>query len=93
MPAREIDEAFAAIALRQIDLKHMLQQCGQLVKCNASKNFARHSLFLPKTAPEYYVVTLNRIAALINLCSEQADIAHIVLGAGIRAAREMNVNR
>ena len=81
MPAREIDEAFAAIALCQIDLKHVLQQCGQLVKSNASKNFPRHSLFLPKTAAEHYVVTLNRIAALINFCSEQADIAHIMLSA------------
>jgi hypothetical protein len=30
---------------------------------------------------------------LIHLCSKQADIAHVMLGARIRATREMNVYR
>ena len=93
VPTGEIDKAFAAIALCQIDLQHMLQQRGQFVKGDTSKNFTGDCLFFSETATEDHVVTFDRIAALIHLRPEQADVAHVVLGARIRATGQMNVNR
>ena len=68
--AGEIDEAFAAIALGQIDLEHVLKQGGQLVKGDPSKNFTGNRLFFSEPATEDHVVTFDRIAALIHLCPE-----------------------
>jgi hypothetical protein len=50
-------------------------------------------LFFSETAAEDHVVTFDRIAYLIDLCPEQPDVAHIVLGARIRTTGQMNVNR
>ena len=66
VPAGEIGKAFAAIALCEINLQHMLQQCGQLVKRDSSKNFPRDSLFFSETATEDHVVTFDCIATLIT---------------------------
>ena len=85
VPAGKIDKAFPAIALGEIDLKHMLQQSGQLVKGDPSKDFTGDSLFFSETATEDHMVTFDRIAALINLRPKQTDVAHVMLGARIRA--------
>src|SRR5271157_2461780 len=93
VPAGEIGKAFAAIAFREIDLQHVLKQSGQLIKCHTSKNLVGDSLFFSKTATEDHVVTFDCVATLIHLCPKQADVAHVVLGARIRATGQMDVNR
>ena|SRR5205823_5677485 len=92
MAAGEVDKTFAAIALCEIDLKNVLQQPGQFVKGDTMKNLARDGLFFSETATENHVVTFDRITALLYLRPKQADIAHVMLSAGIRAAGQMNVN-
>src|ERR1700730_10379549 len=81
VPPGEIDKAFAAMALGEKDFKHVLEQGGQLVKCDTSKNLTRDRLFFSETAAENHVVTFDRITTLIHLGSKQADVAHVMLGA------------
>jgi hypothetical protein len=93
VPAGEIGKALGGIALLEIDLQHMLQQRGQLVKCDSAENFTGDSLFSAESATEDHVVTFDGIATLPNLRPEQADVAYIVLGTRIRATGQMYVNR
>jgi hypothetical protein len=93
VPAGELDKAFTAMALSEIDLQHMLQQSRQFAKGDASKDFLGDGLFFSETATEHHMVSVDAFAALVHLCSYQADVAHVVLRAGIRTTGQMDINR
>ena len=66
----------------------------QLVGRDVAGDLAPERRFAAAAAADHQVIALDLlVAAGIDLGREQADIADVMLGAGIRAAGQMNVDR
>src|SRR6185437_6748518 len=71
-----------------------LDRGGRVLGLHVMKNFAAAAGVRPKSAADVNVVALDLVAVLgdLDLGAKEADVADIVLGAGVRAAGEVNVH-
>src|SRR5579863_7326021 len=94
--AREGEEALIRRgAMGEIGFQYALDRARRLVGFDVVKNLAAALGIRPKAAADVNVVALDLIAVLVDLHldAEQADVADVMLRAGVGAAGEMDVER
>src|SRR5580704_1477033 len=96
MTAGEGQKAFVRRgAVAQIGLEHALDRLRRIIGFDVVKNLAAAGGVGAKTAADVDVIALDLIAVLghLHLGANEADVADVMLRAGIRAAGEMDVER
>src|SRR5215217_5216125 len=93
MTRGEGEEGFARLAASEITLEHFFESCFQFAARDAVKNLPADRLVFAETASDEDVVPFNRFARDFYFGSEQSNVAHIMLRAGVRAPCEMNIQR
>ncbi len=93
MAAGEVAERFPRLAVSQVTLQHFLERRLELLKGNSLKHLATDGLVVAKAAADEYVIAFDRFAGELHLGTEQADVAQVMLGAGIRAAGQVDIDR
>ena len=86
-------EAFALSAVAQVAAEHFLDERGQALEGDAGEDLPAHGLVCAKAAADENVVAVLALARDFRLRAEQADVAHVVLRAGVRAAGDVDVHR
>jgi len=90
-------EALARLALREIGAEHGFEAPGQFVGRDVAADLAAERQLRAAAAADNHVIPLGlRIvagAAEVDLGGEEADIADIMLRAGIGAAGQVDVER
>ena len=89
MAAGPLHEGFAGGAPVAVGDEDFFHEGGQFVGADAAEDLAGDALLVVHAATEHEMVTL---AAVGELRAHAADIAAVVLGAGIRAAGEVDVD-
>src|SRR5258708_6783926 len=96
MPARKLEKTFVARhAMREITLEHALDGAWRIARLHVAVDLVAETGVRPEAAADMDVIALDRIGVLadIDLAGEQADIADVMLRAGMMAAGEMNIDR
>ena len=94
VPVGKGAEGFACFAPRQEAAKQGFEALGQRVGRDVAGDLAPEAEFGTAAAAKDQVIPLDLlVAAQIDLGRDQADIADIMLGAGIRAAGQVDVDR
>src|SRR5215469_9656496 len=96
VPAGESEEAFLRRdAVREISLEHALDGLRRILGFDIAVDFRRDRRVRAETATDVNVVALDRVAVFgdLHLAGEQADVADVMLGAGVVASGEMDVDR
>src|SRR4051812_8542561 len=96
MTARKCEECFVrSHPMRKISLQQSLDRPGRVTGFEIAKNLLPQIRVGPKTAACEQVIAFDGVVAVAgrNLCSDQADVADIMLRAGMVATCEMNVER
>src|SRR5215204_3915765 len=93
MPARELHERLPNVPLPQIHFQNSFEQPRHFRERNPFENLASYTRMFPRAPSKHDVVTFTRDAARCDLHTLQTDIAHIMLRAGMRTARKVNVDR
>src|SRR5580765_5044131 len=83
--AREFEEALTAETLLDIDGNELLEFCWQFFKANGRNQLPCKTLVLIGASAKKYVITLFSS----NFDSHQADVADVVLSAGVMASRNV----
>src|SRR5437763_8378912 len=92
--AREVVEAFSWSAPYQIPAQQGFDVLRHLVGGNRMGDFAAELSLGTAAAANHDVIALDLLfLAYVHLGGEQADIADIVLSAGIGAAGQVNIDR
>lgn len=81
------------LALGEIRLQHALELLRQIGHAHVAPQLAAERALVAGAAADHHAIALDHVVALRDLDAEQADIADIVLGAGMRAAGEVDVDR
>src|SRR3954471_2836132 len=83
------------MAVRQIGPQQRLDAGGTILRSNALPQLAADPGVLGEPAADDDVVALDRVAAVADrdLGADQADVADVVLGAGMMAAGQVDVDR
>ena len=89
MSRREILEGFRTASFFEIDKQDPFDEGLQLFKRNCLENLATHRLSFSEATADTDVVSFASVA---RFDPEQADVANIVLGAGVGASGKMNVH-
>ena len=80
----ELGETFVLVAVAQIDDKDLLDECGHLVGADGFPDFPGNGLGVIHATAENDIVTVHGAAALVfDAGAHHADVADVVLGAGI----------
>src|SRR5438477_2236634 len=74
-------------------MKHFFQCRFELLNRNSLENLAADRLIRAKTTSHKYVVAFDGLATNFNFRSQQSDVAHIMLSAGVGTPCQMNVQR
>ena len=94
MPVGEVVEAFAGLTLPEIATQHPFNTLRHLFRRDGTANLASDRELRPTATADDDVIALDLfVLTLFNLCRKQADIADIVLGTGVWAARQVDVDR
>ena len=89
MARREILEGFRTASILKIDKQDLFDEGLQHFKRNCLENLATHRLPFSETATDADVVSF---ASVSRFDPEEADIANVVLGAGVGASGKVNVH-
>src|SRR5262245_18070990 len=92
VPSGERLEAYPALATPEKAAQHLFQERLETIEIDRVEDLPADRLVCPKTAADENVVTIHAFTAELRLRAEQADVAHVMLGAGVRAAGEMDVH-
>ena len=81
--------------MREIALQHALDGARRILGLDVAIDLAAERGVRPETAADIDVIALDRIGVLadLDLAGEQADIADVMLRAGMMAAGEMDIDR
>ena len=90
MSRREILEGFRTASFFEIDKQDPFDEGLQLFKRNCLENLATHRLSFSEAAADADVVSF---ALVTRFDPEKANVANVVLGAGVRAAGDVQVDR
>src|SRR5262249_16530830 len=93
--AGESEEAFSRrCAGRGVGLEHALDGLRRILGFDIAVDFRRDRRVRAETATDVNVVALDRVAVFgdLHLAGEQADVADVMLGAGMMASGEMDVD-
>ena len=82
-------------AVRQIGLEHALDGPRRVLRLDVAVDLARQRGVRPEAAADQDVIALDGVAVLggRHLAGDQADVADVMLRAGMMAAGEMDVDR
>ena len=82
-------------AAREIDLQHALDGLRRVVRLHVAIELAGERRVRAEAAADQDVIALDGVAVLrgLHLAGEQADVADVMLRAGMMAAGEMDVDR
>src|SRR5215470_7184692 len=95
VPAGESEEAFLRRdAVREIGLEHALDDLRRILGFDVVVELRRNRRVSAESAADVNVVALDRVAVFGGLyfAGEQADIADVMLRAGMMASGEMDVD-
>src|SRR5207248_6975323 len=92
VPADEVIERLVAVAVVEVGPQHPLDDGRRLVGRDGAEDLAAEVLVGPVAAADEDVVAFDRLVAGLDLGAEQADVAEVVLGAGVRAAGQVDVD-
>src|SRR6476660_7671986 len=96
MTACKRQERFARTrAVRQIGLQYALDGPRRILRLHVVEKLAGEHRVWSKSAADVNVIALDRIAVVADgdARRQEADVADIVLRAGMMAAGEMNIHR
>src|SRR5580700_130115 len=96
MAAREREETFLRRgAVGNVGLEDALDGLRRVLRLDVAVDLAAERRVRPETAADEHVIALDRVAVLadLHLAGEQADLADEVLGAGMVAAGEVDIDR
>src|SRR5689334_18523331 len=94
VPPRERKKGFVARgAIREIAFEHALDRAGRILCLDIAVNFAAKRGVRSEAATDVNVITLDLLVTFLDLASEQADVADVVLCARMMTTGEMNVHR
>jgi hypothetical protein len=93
MSASELLEWFTPFAVLQVGSQHPFEQAGKFLGADRRKNLAADSLLLPKTPSDEHVICLDTLSGQSGFRAQTADVAHVMLSAGVRTTGKMNVHR
>src|SRR5690242_15681265 len=93
VPLRKSRKTFLILAMTLIRFEHLLQGRFELFDGDVGEDLAADRLFISKTSPDKNVITFKRFSRDFHFCSQEADVAHVMLRAGIWTAGQMNVDR
>ena len=79
--------------MAQVSLQKFFQSRLEFVKRNATENLASDGLIWSKSAPDKDMIPFERFSGDFDFCPEQANVAHVMLRAGIGAASQVNIER
>src|SRR6187401_3547207 len=77
----------------QVAAQYFLDQRCEFVVGDRVEDLSSDRLVFAESTTEEDVITVQRLARALGLGTEQANVTHVVLGAGIRATGEVNVHR
>ena len=77
--------------MAQITAQHLFEGWFQALEGHAAEQFAAHGLVLAEAAADVNVVAFAFVGA--DPGAQQADVAHVVLRAGVGASGEMDIDR
>src|SRR5882757_11048649 len=95
MATAELEERFAGRrAMGEPGREQALEQRRQVVERHRLGVLARHRLLGGRSGPaaDIDVIALDALLTLLDLAGEQADITDIMLGTGVMAAGEVDVD-
>src|SRR6516225_1877391 len=96
MAAREGKKGFFfGNSVRQIGLEQFLNRLRRVLRLEVAVDLLSDIGIGPESAAGEQVIALDRVIALADwyFGRDQADVADVVLGAGVMAAGEVNVQR
>src|SRR5258708_29933376 len=93
MAIGEVLEALGRPPFGEIGAQHRLDPIWQLRSRNRRPDLAADAALIAGAAADIDGVALDHVLALGHAHAEQADIADIMLRAGMRAAGEMDIER
>src|ERR1041385_1773979 len=73
--------------------QHFVNGWLKLFERNPLEDLTPDRLVFSKTAANKHVISFEGFASDFYFRAEQPDVAHIMLGAGVRATGEVNVHR
>src|SRR5579871_304798 len=93
VPADEVVERLVALAVGEVGPQHPLDDGRRLIGRNGAEDLAAQMLVRPVAAADEDVVALDRVLAGLDLRAEQAHVAEVVLGTGVRTTSQVDVDR
>src|SRR5215813_8734486 len=93
MAAREREERLVVGAMREIGLEQALDGRRRVLRLHVAIDLPRQRRIGPEAATDMDVIALDGVAVVgaCNLAGEEADVANVVLRAGMVAAGEVDV--
>src|SRR4051794_29489185 len=88
----EFPKGFIRQPVAQISFQHFFQRGLQFIDADAAEDLASDRLARSESAAHENVITFAA-AGMLHRRGKQANVAHIMLRAGMRAAGQMNVDR
>ena len=89
----EFLEGLAGLAMTQVAYQNPFQRRLELLEGNSLEHLPSDGLIPAEAATDEDVVTFDGFAGYFDFRAEQADVPHVVLRAGVRAAGQVNVDR
>src|ERR1044071_8918390 len=83
----ELLEGFPCLPSAQISFQHLLECLRQFSHGHAGENLPTHGLIRAKTAANKNMITFTAL----DFRAQQSDVAHEMLGAGIRTTGQMDI--
>src|ERR1051326_7820435 len=93
VPGGEGLEGFPVLTMAQVALEHLFQGRLEIAEGDALKDLTADGVPRAEPAPDEDVVAIDRFAGHFDLGAQQADVPHVVLGAGVRATGEVDIDR
>src|SRR5262245_39764516 len=93
MAAREVEEALFSNTMIEVSAQHFLEEGWDFRERHVAPHFAADAAPVAIASTHENVVALDHVVPSRDLRTEKADISNIVLGAGVRAAGQVDVDR
>src|SRR6478672_7392563 len=76
-----------------VAFQYFLERRFELFERNTLEHLASNGLMFAKSTPDENVVALDSLAGDLHLRTEQSNVAHVMLRAGIGTAGQVNIDR
>ena len=93
MASGELLKGFGGLAMLHERADHSFERIWHFGGEDSGEDLTAYRLVFSEAAADEDVIGFETFAAEFGSCAEAADVAHVMLGAGMGAAGDVDINR